>query len=87
MSNIVIKKKLTEYDKRVLADRDSRRQMDRLKGLSKAKGAQFGDFKMCREVEKEYSDYRRFKDSTDREKIKQNITEIEKAQKDKVRRK
>ncbi len=46
-----------------------RRNEDVAKGLSRAKGAQRGDFKLCRELDKNLQDYRRFKDPKDRAKI------------------
>jgi hypothetical protein len=49
--------------------RDMRKQEDVMKGLSKAKGAQRGDFELCRRLDKTLMDYRRFKDPKDREKI------------------
>ena len=46
-----------------------RKQEDIHKGLTKADGAQRGDFKSCREADKVLSDYRKFKDPKDRVKI------------------
>lgn len=70
MVYIITKKPMDSHEINRLSDRDSRRQQDVLKGLSKAKGAQRGDFKLCRESDKILKDYRNFKDSDDREKIK-----------------
>jgi len=53
-----------------LTDRTMRQREDVLKGLSRAKGAQRGDFKLCREADKILKDYREFKSPKDREKIK-----------------
>lgn len=47
-----------------------RRQEDVLKGLSRAKGAQRGDFNETKKYDKLMYDYRRFKSPQDREKIK-----------------
>jgi hypothetical protein len=48
-----------------------RRQEDIHKGLTKSTGPQRGDFKECREYDKVLSDYRRFKNASDRKKITQ----------------
>ncbi len=48
---------------------EDRRNEDVAKGLSLAKGAQRGDFGLCRELDKNLKDYRRFKDPKDRAKI------------------
>jgi len=57
----------------------SRRQDDIKSGLTKTNtGAQRGDFKMCREGDKVLSDYKRFKDTKSREKIKDEYFQLQK---------
>lgn len=46
-----------------------RRDEDVRSGLSMAKGAQRGDFKICERLDKVLGDYRRFKSPEDRKKI------------------
>ena len=58
-----------EYDLRVKVDRDVRRHLDRLKGLSRTKGAQRGDYELNRKLDNVIMDYKRFKDPNDRKKI------------------
>ena len=48
-----------------------RRDEDVRKGLTRATGAQRGDFPECVRLDKVLSDYRRFKNPKDREKIVQ----------------
>lgn len=60
---------LTEYDKKVLTDRTMRQREDRLKGLSRSKGPERGDFNICGKLDKTLGDYRRFKNKGDRAKI------------------
>ena len=56
-----------------------RRDEDVRSGLSRAKGAQRGDFKECERLDKVLGDYRRFKDPKDRAKI---MTEYERRQRE-----
>ena len=58
-----------DYKKNQLADRFVRQRQDVLSGLSKAKGAQRGDFELCRKLDKTLKDYRDFKNPNDRKKI------------------
>ena len=67
-----------ERDKSKKIAENLRKQEDVLKGLSRAKGAQRGDFEMCRKLDKTLMDYRRFKDPQDREKINKEYYGIEK---------
>lgn len=46
-----------------------RRREDIARGITKDNGACRGDYKLCRDVDKTLSDYRRFKDPKDRKKI------------------
>ena len=74
MSDNIDKQNRVMYERR----RQERRQEDVWKGLSRAKGAQYGDYKINRECEKTLKDYRRFKDPKDREKIKTEYFGIQK---------
>ena len=47
----------------------ARRQIDILEGKARAKGAQRGDYKLCREADKILKDYKDFKNPNDRKKI------------------
>jgi len=49
--------------------KQTREHLDKLNGLTRTKGAQRGDFKLCREADKALIDYKRFKDPQDRKKI------------------
>lgn len=82
MANVIINKKMDNYEKNRRAAETARLHEDRLKGLSRTKGAQRGDFKMCRELDKAIIDYRRFKSSSDRDKIKKEYFAIEKEYRD-----
>ena len=66
MSDNIDKQNRREFEQR----RQFRRDEDVRKGLTKAKGAQWGDYEINRKAEKVIQDYRRFKDPKDREKIK-----------------
>lgn len=66
---------MNNHDAQVKADRESRRLQDQLKGLSKAKGAQRGDYGWLRKEDKILNDYRKFKNPKDREKIKKEIAQ------------
>ena len=54
-------------------DRERRQAMRRTedvrRGLTRAKGAQRGDFRLCRDLDKTLKDYIRFKNLRDRKKI------------------
>ena len=50
--------------------RQTRRQLDTMSGLTRSKGAMRADYKLCRENDKLYNDYRAFKNPKDRERIK-----------------
>ena len=50
-----------------------RRDADVHRGLTRSGTAQRGDFRLCREADKLTSDYKRFKDPRDRDKIKSNM--------------
>lgn len=56
--------------------RQTREHFDRLSGLTRTKGAQRGDFKLCREADKALLDYKRFKNPQDRKKITQEYNTI-----------
>lgn len=71
-------KQLDKYEINRRAAEDSRKMMDQLKGLTKPKGPQRGDYKMCRQLDKTLSDYRVYKNPKDREKIKQEYFGIQK---------
>lgn len=58
--------------------KETRRQIDVLKGLSMAKGAQRGDFDKTRRFDKILADYKRFKNPGDREKIKKEYFQAQK---------
>lgn len=60
---------MSERDKSLIIAENERKREDVMKGLSKAKGAQRGDFELCRKLDKTLLDYRRFKDPNDRKKI------------------
>ncbi len=57
-----------------------RKHEDRMKGLSRSKGAERGDFKLCKESDKLYADYRKFKSKKDREKITKNLEQLRREQ-------
>ena len=58
--------------------RQTRKQLDVMSGLTHSKGAMRADFKLCRENDKLYKDYRRFKDKGDREKINKELEQTKK---------
>jgi len=58
--------------------RQDRRQMDIMTGLTKTSGPMRTDFKLCRENDKLYKDYRRFTNRSDREKIKVQLEQTRK---------
>lgn len=60
---------MDEYQLNRQVDKDVRQREDRLKGLSRTKTAQRGDFKLCRESDKILNDFKRFKSEGDRKKI------------------
>ena len=66
-----------DYKKKQLAQETSRKHMDQLSGLSKAKGATRGDYKLCREADKVLGQYKRFKDKGDRTKIQNEYFNIQ----------
>ncbi len=59
-----------------------RRNEDVAKGLSLAKSAQRGDFKLCRELDPLLKDFKRFKDPKDRAKINAEYYGLQKQYKD-----
>ena len=69
MVYIITPKVMDNYEINRLADRDTRRELDIRKGLSKAKGGQRGDYKLCHEADKILKDYRTYKNPNDRKKI------------------
>lgn len=67
-------------DRKVMEEKETnksiRQHEDRMKGLSQRKGAERGDFKLCREGDKLYADYSKYKDPKDREKINKNLNQL-----------
>jgi len=57
---------------------DTRRQEDVMAGRTMSRGAQRGDFKICREEDKLLDSYRRCKNPNDRKKIVGEITQMKK---------
>lgn len=78
MAYVIIKKERTDYDNRILADRSTRQREDVLKGLSRPKTGQRGDYSLCRRLDKTLNDYRNFKNPKDREKIKEEYFGLQK---------
>ena len=74
--------KRSGIDKRVRDEKEQRRQtrkqMDTMSGLSRSKGAMRADFRVCKENDKLYADFRRFADKGDREKIKRKLEQVKK---------
>ena len=72
--------KRSGIDKKVRDEKEVRRQarneVDKVMGLTKSKGAMRADFKLCKENDKLYADFRRFSDKGDREKIKQKLEQV-----------
>ena len=56
---------------------ETRRQIDVISGLTKSKGPQRGDFKICREGDKLLREYREHKDSSDRKKIENEYRKMQ----------
>ena len=75
---ILTKKPMDNYEINRLTDRSTRQREDVLKGLSKAKGAQRGDFKLCRELDKTLKDYKTYKSPEDRKKIENEYFGLQK---------
>ena len=74
--------KKSGIDRQVTREKDLRRQQrrewDKITGLTKDSGAKRQDFKLCRENDKLYKDYRRFNDKSSREKIKRELEQVKK---------
>ena len=70
--------KRSGIDKQVRDEKERNRQIrkniDQLTGVSRAKGAQRGDYKFCKENDKLLNDYRNF--PKDREKINRNLEQL-----------
>ena len=62
-------KKKENYDLNMETARITRKHFDKLKGLSKTKGAQRGDFPLCRRLDKCLIDAQNHKNPEDRKKI------------------
>lgn len=61
---------------------DTRRQQDVLNGRTMGKGAQRGDFKICREEDKLLDSYRKHKNLADRKKIVGEIDQMKKEERE-----
>lgn len=83
MANIIIKKEhRSDYS------RERERQSNIAKSIKQSEdrerfnplkdNAARGDFRLCKESDKQYADYRKFKSTTAREKIKDNLEQIKK---------
>ena len=71
MTLIISKNSIEDRIKRERRENTAiRRQEDVLKGLTRSKDAQRGDFKEAKQYDKIMQDYRTFKNPKDREKIK-----------------
>ena len=55
----------------------ARRQADVLEGKARAKGAQRGDYKLCREADKVLKNYKNFKNPNDRKKIEREYFQVQ----------
>lgn len=66
---------MDDYQKRQDAARATRQHFDRLKGLTRTKGPQRGDYELCRKLDKYRLDYRKF--PKDRKKISAEIEGIQ----------
>ena len=74
--------KKTGVERKIMHEKEgrknTRKEVDKVYGMAGTKGAQRGDFKLCRESDKLLKDYKRFKNPKDREKIKDNMDQLRK---------
>ena len=67
-------------DQKVREEIEKRRQLrntlDIMSGASRSKGAMRADYKLCRENDKLYADYRRFTDKSARGKINKELEQV-----------
>lgn len=72
--------KRSGIDKQVREEKEhrtkARHTIDMMSGASKAKGAMREDYKLCRENDKLFADYRRFKDKGSRDKISNKMEQV-----------
>jgi len=79
MTLIISKDSIEHRIRKERRDREAvRRQEDVQKGLSRAQGAQRGDFNITKKFDRCMEEYRRFKSPNDREKIKKEYFGIQK---------
>jgi len=69
MPNIIISKEWGKSEKGRLIAESLRKREDINSGLTRGKGAQRGDYKICRELDKINGQLSRFKDPRDKAKI------------------
>jgi len=87
MANIIIKKEFDKHERGKSTAEAVRKHEDIQSGLSRAKGAQRGDFGICRELDKINSQLGRFKNHKDKEKITNEYYGREKEYRDSQHRK
>ncbi|MEN6414384.1 MAG: hypothetical protein ABFC84_16725 [Veillonellales bacterium] len=80
-------KEYDDYERSRLTAEAIRKHEDIQSGLSKAKGAQRGDFSICNKLDKINGQLSRFKNPKDREKITNEYYGVEKEYRDSQHRK